>query len=305
MINVSNVKNIRGCKFQVYEDNKINIYRAIDVNEKNHMAQLKNIETSEVVNKPSGWITENMVMIEPDTTIRFLITESTEGFPDVYVVVHTPKNPAPEMVLRQDICDTTDDENVYNAGMCVNTNMLGDPKDIIHIIECAKVNSKCDIYGYVSDTLNDIVECLGEYKECLDDTLKSINARINKASNLGRTVNGYCTDIVSLMKQCEFIAHYRWVFHITKIDFPIRLTNDKSDIVLNKLQKHYLEDILQKYIENILVIEYDHDVDLKGLIGRPHIMVSDSEERIYLITYDVVANYPVDADIAQGMGIIQ
>ena len=66
--------------------------------------------------------------------------------------------------------------------------------------------------------------------------------------------------------------------------------------------------MLRRYISNIRVVKYDKDIDISKIVNVQHVVVCDSENKIYLIAYDVVGYYAEsedDAQVLKAFGIVQ
>ena len=148
------------------------------------------------------------------------------------------------------------------------------------------------------------MELIGNKAKIYNTTLECIYNE--KAAN---NIKGYCRSLKELCKDNHFIEAYRSLFNITTIDWSIVLGkqsfNEDGDIILNSKQIKAIEDMIRKYITDVKVIEYGYDVDISKIVSYAHIIVSDVNEKIYLIAYRVIGDYPVDDDIAKAMGVLQ
>ena len=156
---------------------------------------------------------------------------------------------------------------------------------------------KFDIY--LNDTIDDIISCIPyKYLSEINNVLKATYDRYSTYAN----VLGASEDIKSLMVNNNFMYNFRSIYNIYQVNWPVvyddKLShNSNGNIILNNKQVKFLEDMLQKHIDNINVIEYDKDINVKDIINYNHILISDSTEKIYLITYDIISDYPIDEDI--------
>jgi hypothetical protein len=123
---------------------------------------------------------------------------------------------------------------------------------------------------------------------------------------------GTAVSIRQLWEENDFIGNYKSLFNIVQIEFQIVLGkesyNTDGDIILNPKQKNRLEDMLRRYIANIRVIKYDKDIDISKIVNVQHVVVCDSENKIYLIAYNVDGYYAESEDdmqVLKSFGIVQ
>ncbi len=298
-----------GSKYQTFEGDTRKVYR---------VTRFKNTE-SIVVYDPDDkkFYTKTkadidaMVEITPDALLDFMITSYENGDNDVYACVYRLDSiiadvKEPAVILRQDIYSYAKnplaiDGKIYVGDCLTQYTMPGDEK-LISVAEFSKVDHNFTISIYSNDTLDDIFMCIPSKQ------LKKFNAVLAKLATRNTSqITGYCENLRALIEDNNFIGAYRSIFNITQVDFPIILGsqsyNAEGDIILNDRQIHRIEDLLRKYIRDVKVIEYDHDVDVGSIISYKHILISDSNQKIFLIAYQEVGSYPVDGDIAQAMGV--
>jgi len=307
-----------GCKYQIYEqfsDNDKTLYRLMRAKNENSASFCK-CGTTEIFTKTMQEINESMVEIQPDALLHIMWTKYENGDDDMYVRVFRTDSLNPEklddslaIIMRQDTLSQAKNMfvgdrffNVVFVGECLTKDTLIDPDmSLTDLYEFDHVEADMLIYLYCDDTLNDIMKLVGNMTKIFDDVFKGLSS---KNSNV---VHGYCESLEQFLKENSFMDAYRSIFGIVPIDFPIVLGKESfdanDDIILNSKQKARLEDILRKHIDNIKIIEYDYDLDIRSIVSYSHIMVSDMNEKIYLITYNVTADYPVDDDIARAMKV--
>lgn len=281
---------------------------------------LKNLSTGEISNVDTDYVLNNLVKLTPDAILNIMLCEDDVNgskYEDVYVVVYRTAtiesgNTEPDLILRQDVYSYTKNNpftafgtNIIYVGDCITKfTMPGDGFKMMDLFEYSrvKVNHSFDLYS--DDKLDDIMELIGNKARIYDATLKNIHDE--KAAD---NIKGYCSSLKELCEDNHFIEAYRSLFNITTIDWNIVLGkqsfNEDGDIVLNSKQIKAIEDMIRKHITDVKVIEYGYDVDISKIVSYAHIMVSDVNEKIYLIAYRVIGDYPVDDDIARAMGVPQ
>lgn len=297
-----------------YQNNTGKMFRLIKY-KNSDTAVLKNLETGMEMIIPKNSLLSNYVKLDPDAVLNIMITHyNSNGFDgnDVYAVVYRTNTiisgkVEPDLILRQDIYSYVKnplavDGKIY-VGDCLTQYTLpdGDMK-LMDLFDFSDVVKNDSFNLYSDDTLDDIFEIIGKKVKPYDEELKKLYDSRNS-----EMIVGYKPTLMELCEDNHFIEAYRSLFNITAIDWPIVLGkqsyNSDGDIILNSKQKKALEDLLRKHITDISVIEYGYDVDISKIVSYSHIMVSDSTEKIYLIAYTVVDDYPVDDDIAKAMGV--
>ena len=301
-----------GAKYQTFDDDYRVIWRVIRVRDSGS-AIVYNLATHDTTKMSIKDIEDSMVEITPDALIDFMITAYEDGNKDIYACVYRTDAiisdvSKPAVILRQDVYSYTKnplaiDGKIY-VGDCMTQYIMPGDEDIMSVAEFNEVLHNFTISIYSDDTIDDILRCLPTDEQI---RFNSVLEEMSKRNN--DQVTGYCDNIKQLMTENRFIDCYRSIFNIIQVDFPIILGkesfNNDGDIILNNKQKKRIEDLLRKYITDIKVIAYDYDIDVKDIIVYKHILISDEKQKIFLIAYKEVGDYPVDDDIAKGMGITQ
>ena len=303
---------ILGTKYQSYIDDKLVVYRLVDIKNDNKFILLDKNKNKVTMNKKE---LDKCIKLENDAFLNLMSTEDTEEYMDMYACVHklssdSKNSVVPTMILRQNTYSTSKNtfgqfDAVY-VGDCVTNVICPDDNERQSLIEFENIKDKLQIALYADDKLNDIFECIPKRKlDKFDEWLHLLHTKfLEQQKNSPVNIVGYCDTLKELFTSCDFMYHYRSIFNIIQVDFPIDLGNNSSDdgvIILNDKQINRIEDILRSYITNIKVLKYDNDIDISKLINIPHIMVSDSNENIYLITFEITAQYPIDNDIVKAM----
>ena len=306
-----------GSKYQSFDGDKRIVYRAIKALD-NDQVELLNLETKETITKSIDELSSSMIEILPDAIIDIMLTESDNDdggiYNDIYACVYrcdeiVSDKFIPAIILRQDTYSYTKNGlygqiggKIY-VGDCITREILPWDGPITDMCEFDKVNYNYSIYSYANDKLDDIFTCIPE--EVLSKFNNVLKELTKKNSD---TIVGYCNDLKYLFEDNKFIASYRSIFNIHQVYFPIVLGsqsyNDDGDIIINNKQKQKIENLIRKYIKNVKVIEYDHDIDVSEIVAYDHILLSDITENIYLIAYEVTGDYPTDPDVMHGMGLV-
>ena len=297
---MANSKYKIGCKYQFYDkfsENDRTLYRLMRLENKGQSIIFKKCGTDEELIKTPEQVDNTAVEIQPDALLHIMWTKYENGDDDMYVRVFRTDTLNPEklddslaVIMRQDCVSQV--KAMFGASMKV---YVGEclTKDIIFNQEV----SMTDLYDFDHVEADMLI-----YLYC-DDTLDDVFKGLSKKNS--DIVIGYATSLAEFLEENGFIDAFRSIFGIVPIDFPIILGkesyDDDDNIILNKKQHSRLEDILRKHIKDVKIIDYDYDLDIRQIVNYPHIMVSDLQEKIYLITYNVIDDYPVDDDIAAAM----
>jgi len=296
-----------------YQSNDGKIYRSIRYKNSDTIV-LKDLETGLDCIMPISKLTNDFIKLTPDAILNLMLTKYESGENDVYAVIYKTTSIAagstePDLILRQDIYSYMKnpfamDGKIY-VGDCITKYTLpdGDTK-MMDLFEFSEVEHDVSFDLYSDDTLDDIISIIGRKSKPFDDTLKYLH---DERTQNGLII-GYCNSLKELMEDNHFIDAYRTLFNIMPIDWPIILDEETSfnkdgDIILTSKQHKALEDLLRKNITDVKILEYDYDIDISEIIKYSHILVSDSNQKIYLIAYTVISDYPIDDDILKAMKV--
>ena len=297
-----------GTKYQIFENDEMKIRRLI-VKRDNSNYLLKEYNNYEY-GKIKYMATEDEILnkyikITPDGFLNIMITKEpslneNEEINDVYFCLNrscdlSNGDNIPALLLRQNTFDQfrsliATDGNIYVGDCATIVNRSKD--DIKDLMQFKAIKSQFSIAVYIDDSLEDIMNLIP--KSFIKDINKTLES-IKEYFTISPAITGACESIDELFDRFDFIGNFKSVFNITQIDFPIDLGkesyNKDGDIVLNKKQVERLQDILRRYISNIKVIKYDKDIDISKIVTSQHVVVNDSDNKIYLIAYTVDGYY--------------
>ena len=302
-----------GSKFQVFENNKRVVYRALRYdNPEQTSVVMINCETEDLKTFDVDKVLDTMIALEADAILNLMITSYSDGGDDVYAWVYRVDSiiagvTEPAIILRQDVYSYLKnplamDGKIY-VGDCLTQDTMPNGEKLMAVNDFDHVTFNHDIRLYVNDTLDDIFNIIP----------KSVQKKFNKVLDKlckknSELIVGYCSTLRKLFEDNKFIDAYRSIFNINQVDFPIILGkesyNKDGDLILNSKQIKRIEDMLRKNIADIKVIKYDYDIDIKEIVSYDHVLISDVTQEIFLIAYTVVSEYPVDEDIAKAMGVM-
>ena len=297
---------ILGTKYQTYIDDELIILRLINIKSEDKFTMIDKDGNRISMNKEE---LSKCVKLDADALLCLMTTTEDEGIRDVYACVHRVEDMRngkkdPVIILRQNIYSSS--KNAFNAGMdiyvgeCLSNPKFDNDEQFKSLLGFKDINDKLSVALYVDDKFKDIKQFItGHNAKKFDDVLREI-----KSSNKNNMIKGYCDTLQQLFEENNFMFNFRYIFNIAQVDFPIELgdnTDKDGAITLNSKQIKRIEDILRYHIANVKVLKYDKDIDVSKIVDKTHIMISDKTENIYLVSYIVSGNYPVDNDIAMAM----
>ena len=302
--------HIIGTKYQTFENDELKVRRIVKMKD-NDTYVLKEKDNNQNFIVTGEELSDKYIRLIPDAFLNIMITKEPDyegvGVNDVYFCVNRATDMTlgvqePSLILRQ---------NIYSKFKNISASLFGD----VFIGECATIiNSSKDelaelmtfeeivkqysIATYLDDSEYDILSCIpNKFKKDINTVLYDIK------NTMPEMCKGATETLEQLWQENDFIGNYKSIFNIVQIDFPIDLGkesyNKDGDIVLNNKQKQRLEDFIRRYISNIRVIKYDKDLDISKVVHVHHVVVSDSENNIYLIAYDIDGYYADNEDDAQ------
>ena len=287
-----------GIKYQTYIEDTLVVLRLIKIEEKdgNKIYTLLD-NNNKRVKIDSEEKLKSFVILSPDAILNIMSTECDNTDKDVFMCVQKKrkietdcKKIMPDLIVRQDIYSNT--KNWFNSGNtiyvgdCLVNNTYQFEQEYENFFYFHSIVESDSIALYIDDKIEDIKTILTQKRfNKFNDTLKDI-----KKKKENHWTVGYCESLVELMETNSFIPNFRSLFNIHQLDFPIGLYNNINDdgvVLLNNKQINRLQQFLQKYISDIFVLKYDKDINVSKIIRNTHIMVSDSNYDIFIITYKV------------------
>ena len=290
------------------------VVRVLNYHDDTKTAKVINLSTKETEIMEASILNDQYIELVPDMKLDIMITEDEDGTKDVYAWVYRSDYIAAGLVkaiamLRANCYsyfkNLTAQGNDIWVGDCINSIDNPDQRALLDLAEFKKIVESQHYSLYVTDDINDIIQCIGKkFKHRIDSVLNEMSNKFAKQPN----IKGYSRTLEELMHKNNFIDEVRMSFNIYKIEWKIILDEDSynvnGDIILNEKQTNALEDMLRKEIADVKIIPYDKDVDISKIVQYEHVMVSDQTNQIYLIAYRKIADYKPDNDIARGMGLV-
>lgn len=295
-----------GCMYYKYKGDELVKYRIVSINKEDSTVVVKDNDGKRST-IPSSDL-KNYVELLPDAMLHLMITEKG-GYKDVYVCIHrydaiaAGKN-EPAVIVRQDAINDlgnfTKPGDKIVVGECVTQQTLIGNAGIMDHVDFDKVLFDTITYIYLDDTLDSIMSVISRSAQ---DKTNAVLRELTQRNN--DMITGYCSSLKELLTHVNFMYHYRSIFNINQVDWMVTtIPGKKPDtFTLPTEQIGRIQDMLRKYITNVMAIAYDHDLDVSKIVSYKHILISDKSGKIYLVAYSEVGNYAVDNDIAKAMGV--
>ena len=280
-----------GSKYQTYINDELVVLRIIKIKNENTYV-LKDKDNNKVI-MTSKELNE-CILLEPDAFLNIFSSIDEQDLKDVYVCVNksvdlVANKQLPALVIRQCIYNNT--KNMAASLQSSNDIYLGDcflnveGVNIEEILQFKDINDSISLALYIDDSLDDIFDCIGKEDEKINETLKELKENTNLDNY---NVLGICDTLRQLMEDNDFMTNFRYIFNITQVNFPIEIEDtiiEDGIVKINNKQKELICKIVGYELFNISVIEYDKDIDISKIVSKSHIVIADSNNKIYLISY--------------------
>ena len=280
-----------GSKYQTYINDELVVLRIIKIKNENTYV-LKDKDNNKVI-MTSKELNE-CVLLEPDAFLNIFSSIDEQDLKDVYVCVNksvdlVSNKQLPALVIRQ--CIYNNMKNMAASLQSSNDIYLGDcflnveGVNIEEILQFKDINDSISLALYIDDSLDNIFGCIGKEDEKINEVLKELKENTNLDNY---NVLGICDTLRQLMEDNDFMTNFRYIFNITQVNFPIEIEDtiiEDGLVKINNKQKELICKIVGYELFNISVIEYDKDIDISKIVSKSHIVIADSNNKIYLISY--------------------
>lgn len=281
-----------GAKYQTYINEELVVLRIIKIkNETTYV--LKDKDNNKVI--MSNEQLNDCVLLEPDAFLNIFSSTDEQDLKDVYICINKSADliankQLPALVIRQ--CIYNNMKNMAASLQSSNDIYLGDcflnveGTNIKEILEFEDINDSISLALYIDDSLDDIFDCIGTADKEINETLKYLKENTDNLD--GYNVVGLCETVRQLMEDNDFMTNFRYIFNITQVDFPIEIEDTVIEdglVKINNKQKELICKVVGYELFNISVISYDKDIDISKVVSKSHIVIADSNNKIYLISY--------------------
>lgn len=286
-----------GTKYYKYnETDKLELFRLI--RETKEEVTLKPVKGRNVTVSRED-LNSKYVRLKPDALLRIAITTAKvngNDLKDVYVLVYREDNKVPTMAIRQNTLSRSKNF-LLSDGKCQYVGDCNiDEREMSRFIDFDTVDAGESMVLYVDDTVDSILKVIGFYSKTVNPVLEEIYK-----CRPFETFKGYSLTLKDLLIDNNFMMNYRSIFNIMQVDFIVDrgdvCRDDEGNIHLTAKDHAAIEAILCQYIDIGIIIKYDKDIDISGIVNQQHCMISDKNGVIYLMTYVTIAPYKPDNDI--------
>ena len=319
-----NIKKYLGYKFyKMKEDSsdEVELIRIININDFNDKVIVKDLDTNEtkklLIDSLKGY-----TPLEPTGFVIF----SKIGMKDIGISYDTDvlitlyrlfdikmRIFEPYAICRQGVADffysmISNNPDIDLAGISCSREDCPANVRYDELAACDKVFEQITVNFYLDDTIDDLLECINT--QVFDDVLErtyeqhmlSLNPLYNKEGDKNISKHGWCRNLKTLLIDNNFQNDMDTMRNITAVDFKIS-DHLKNKIVQSngeELSIDYLDDDLLKFIantfrinikDNAIAIKFDVDVDLSDFNNNNYLLLRDTDNITYIISYVVDGEY--------------
>ena len=105
----------------------------------------------------------------------------------------------------------------------------------------------------------------------------------------------------NLIDRINFLARKKKNIGLTQEELK------EQEELRNEYRRQFRANLMNQ-VSNIRVVKYDKDIDISKIVNVQHVVVCDSENKIYLIAYNVDGYYAESEDdkqVLESFGIVQ
>ena len=220
----------------------------------------------------------------------------------------------PYAVCRQCVTDifhyafAKSDRNYF--GLSINQDSCPANVEFNNFLACEAVTKQFNVVYYIGDKLSDILQ-LFDHKD-YDYVLNNLFVDHCKSSSQGihfiyedyltrSSLHGYVKNLDDLLNFNNFEYDIQSAFNIIPMNLDFKGdVNGHIDLSdggeLSYEAKQQLSFVLSKNINRTLVLPYDKDIDLDQLSHRLYQLISDINNDIYLIAYDIAGEFHIPVE---------
>ena len=300
--------------FKELEDGSFEIIRLTHVYEFNNKVSIVNEETKS--KKQINFETlKGYTPLEPFGFVSFSIVSVTdqngEKQKDVMITLYRLLDiklnmNEPFAICRQSITDffySTFAKKYDHEIVGISVTRDNCPTNIPYhmVAACDEVNKFEIVNFYLEDTIEDILNCI--HTSYYDDILLELfNNHINATGKFmmtGRSsVDGWCKNLSTLLKDNNFITDMDTIRDIAAVDFNLSDYLEEFETIKGekgfKLDNEALQFFCNTFKVNATetsVLKYAHDIDLAEFNNTNYTLIRDNTNTLYIVAYLVNGEY--------------
>ena len=301
--------------FKIKEDDSIDIYRIKYISARTNSVVCCDKDDNLVyipVNELKGY---NVLESDGMFMISRVRVDDGHGHKSQDVIVSISKTlelqcglMKPYAVCRQCINDVfynliSQGEDDVLAGLAINRDNCPTNFDFGIMMTCNKVFYTDVVYFYREDTIEDILKFVHERE--YDNVLETLyNRHLQKCHDpKGRIMKshaGWCRNLRTLLKENNFQTDIDNMLGITTVDFrfgdyvyekPLPDPTKGGYYTVTDDMKLWLSGIFRLALNDVTVLEYNHDINLADLNNTRYFIIRSSDKKLYICVYTLNGEY--------------
>jgi hypothetical protein len=214
----------------------------------------------------------------------------------------------PYAICRQSITDIfynilCNSENEQIAGLSVNRDNCPTNFDMGIMMQCFEVLKTVTVHFYRKDTLDDILDFINtrEFDKILEDLyMKHAKSCGDPKALVSKEHQGWCKSLKILLKENNFQSDINEMLGITDLAFklddyiiekPLPDESKGDYYTVTDDLKLWLSGTFRIWMNDITILEYDHDINLADLNNARYFMLRDSSKKLYICVYTIKGEY--------------
>lgn len=312
------IKSMVGCKiFREVDEDTIEVYRikkysnsenaVVCVDEDGNLKYLDQADLKKYhILSADGMLMASIVKVK---------AENGRVFKDVIVSVSKVLEIQSGMFQPYAICRQSINDIFYNlmsqgeddtmAGLAVNRDDCPAGFDMGMMMAADEIVKSEVVYFYRKDTLEDIYPFLKikDYDKVLSDLYTT---HVNTVKNIDPTAMmkkehaGWCKNLKLLLEQNNFQSDINQMLGITDVTFnledyivetPLPDESKGGYYTVPDDLKLWLSGAFRIAINDLTVLEYDHDINLADLNNARYFFLRDNQKKLYICVYTITGEY--------------
>lgn len=250
-------------------------------------------------------VCNDYALLQPDGRVTISIVESTpviDGVKTLDVIICLFRNGkdiklgTPYVVCRQNMHnvfdvfrykqDTSKIVQTLQVGVSVSQETVPSNIKLESMLLCHKLLDTYAIEVYKTDTLNDIIQCLGRAKSKIDTALYNIKyeyMQFKKRNPFYTNFVGYHDKLEDLLgsPDVDFMYDFYRAFGMMKCNYNIDIIDNEGGVSHETYERLSLE--LNQWIRDIIAVEYYDDIDLDKITANK--IFAAAKNGFFIITY--------------------